>query len=244
MNSANKEIISQFIECETATNLRKAGRIWKIGGALVVFVIGYMIWIVSSISSFLNPTDLGAVVAGNIDAAVPGYLTQAEEYLQEQAPLLANQLSEEAFEMLKTLRPQGEKGMDHAMNMLVAFRGGLETTLNTHFKTHAEEIKDLYAAHKHDDIAGMIVNDLTAAVGENFDAMLRASDDGEGWLEIKSSTLEALQNVNNGLEKLAKSPLSNLTKTQQAQRRVIAAFVHALNHEFKDQRVDLTMLME
>ena len=94
-----KELV-EYLSLKAEKNNKAAKTTWIVGGTLVLFVAVYMTWVVGSLSSMINnPQELADVVIGNVEEAVPGYLEDTKVYLESQAPVIAEQVRTQIFDI-------------------------------------------------------------------------------------------------------------------------------------------------
>ena len=239
------ETVVKYLTEDIERTERSAKRIWILGGLLIFIVTGYMSWVISSVrSTFLEPQALTDVILGGIDESVPQYLEDAKVYLDQQAPLLAEEVRLRIFDLFPEVRVQGEHAIDLAYDMIPVLQGEIEGAIEAHVALHGEEIKAFYASHDHMRAADEVLESVMEAVMDKLDQSLREhTGRNEGLLEIKMASLESLQNINVQLVGLLKKKPHEMSRQERIQRRLIVTWMQALQNHFEDQRIQLSHLM-
>ena len=241
-NDKKLEEIVSYLQSKTERNKKAAKNTWIVGGLLILFVAGYLTWVVGSLRSIiLNPTELADAVVGNVDEAVPAYIDETKVYLKSQAPKLAANVKDQIMELFPQVRVHGEEGIEAAYEKIPALRSEIEGAIEAHFEAHGDDIKAFYEAHDDDtEAAKYVVDGVVASFLATFDDQLKETTGTDGLFDVKVASLKSLRDINKQLINFVKKGPYQLTREERMQRRVIVTWLRALDGHFKDEQIQLS----
>ena len=246
MEKVEKNVAVEYLIEATKKNKAQLLKIWIIGGILVLFVAGYLYWMVTSLqNTILRPEPLAQVIVGQLDTAAPEYFKSARVALKDKAPEAADLVREQIMNLFPVLRSMGEEGIQKVLELIPAFQSELEDAINAHFVSKGDDIKAFYLAHEDSNTAKNVMDDLMAGfVDELYQGYLDSSSKEGGALNVKNSSLQMLRNISIELEQLSNKSPAELTKDERLQRRTIVSWIHALNLHFEEEKVQLSQLQD
>lgn len=236
--TAQENELNRFLKEQIVRNKRAARTTWIIGGIVVVLVTCYMSGLVVLVRGILEPMTAARMIGQYIEQQLPSILSGTENALQQQATPLGNALSDRIITSLPKLREEAEKQIDLTCEQfLPLLREEIRSTVRCYMEEHADEISDFYGAHKGEEFAEFFIDSIMVEVADSLNKQLREVS-GEYDLDyIRSASLTILNDINGELSRLLNLSAEEMTKSDRLQRRLIVAWVQALDELLRSRRV-------
>lgn len=217
-------IAERYVERELEASRAALVRTQIIGGALALFVLGYMGYLTTGFRNSLEPAGAAEIATGLASQRLDDVEPRFAEYIHEQVPMMIRKAPDEIIARM----PEYRKSLEDRV----------EADLRAQAKAGADQLsQDLdtfLTAHK-DEVAALIKDgqdpQATEAMGDQLEAQFRdflheVKIGGTSIDEKLAATLSTLRQVRARTERLAAN--KNLTPAEKSARKAIAALMHRI----------------
>lgn len=190
---SDEQKMIEFLKADIARNRASAQR-WMIGGGLLLlFMIGYMSWMTSTIKEFADPKELAQIVVNETAAQIPELAASTKENLKEQAPELVDSVGKRAIDAIPEVRSYLQEWVEKYLDREIgAMQKQVDSAFDEVIHEYRDDLRDILSKMEKPEDVDKISKELVAGIIQSFKE--RLSD---------LSGVEAEDALNNSREILA-----------------------------------------
>ena len=232
MNEKNRQDaeLAAFVKEQIVGNARATRRTWLAGVGFVLFLAVYLSGVLWLVHGMLEPAIAARTIARNVEADMPGFMSEMENALRQEADPLAAEVCKAIVDAMPRARAEAEAQIDRAyLDHLPMLRDAVAATIREYAAAHQTELREAVSAHKEKDFARIFADHITQEVARDLDRELAAVQPGASLNYIHMAALDAIRDMNARLAALASKKSVELTRSERLQRRLIVSLAQAVD---------------
>lgn len=185
-------------------------------GILVIFVFGYTLFIASAIEKQATPGNISAIIRDRVSSVIPSLHSKILSVTEAQAPVITEKALQTAHEYIPKVEDKLKRTVDeHVLVLIKSIKKDLFPELVNVLSAHAKDLSE-HADTLTDEVAAKAL----------AEGLVKELDDKVNYEIIGDEFFGKFHELRNSLDKLASTPVSQMTRKQLAERNTIVHWLY------------------